>query len=59
MAVRKNYDSIKFIKSPYESVQEEAVKIRYDALRYINSPCHNAELIAVKNNEAAINLYII
>ena len=55
MAVRKNYDSIKFIKNPYESVQKEALKISYDALRYINSPSHNIEIEAIKNNEAAIS----
>ncbi len=55
MSVRKNYDSIKFIKEPYESVQEEAVKISYDALRYIKGASHNAQLIAIKNNEAAIS----
>ena len=48
-------DSIKFIKSPYESVQKEAIKISYDALRYINSPSHNIEIKAIKNNEAAIS----
>ncbi|MPN02373.1 hypothetical protein SDC9_149589 [bioreactor metagenome] len=56
MAVRKNYDAIKFIKEPYARVQEEAVRISYDALRYIHSPTYQAELIAIKNDERAIRL---
>lgn len=50
----RDYDSIKYIKDPYESVQEAAVNISYDALRYINSPCYKAEVAAIKNNEAAV-----
>ena len=46
----RDYDSIKYIKEPYESVQEAAVNISYDALRYINSPCYKAEVAAIKNN---------
>ena len=52
--MRKDYDSIKYIKEPYESVQEAAVNISYDALRYINTPCYKAELAAIKNNEMCI-----
>ena len=55
MAVRKDYDSIKYIEEPSEAVQIEAVKAKYDALRYIKTPCFKAEIEAVKNNEAAIN----
>ena len=44
-----------YIKEPFESVQEEAVKISYDALRYIKSPSFNAQLIAVESDEAAIS----
>ena len=55
LAVKKNYDSIKYIENPTEAVQREAVDANYDALRYIKSPSHELEMHAVKSNESAIN----
>ena len=51
---KKDYDSIKYIKNPYESAQIEAVKANYGALKYINTPTYEAQSIAIKQNEAAI-----
>ena len=55
MAIRKNYDSIKYIENPSEKVQLEAIKENYDALRYIKNPSYSIELEAIKENESAIN----
>lgn len=54
LAVKKDYDSIKYIKNPCENAQIEAVKANYGALKYINTPTYEAQSIAIKQNEAAI-----
>ena len=54
LAVRKNYDSLKYIENPSEKVQFEAVKISHDALRYLKSPSLESQIIAIKNNESAV-----
>lgn len=54
-AVNSGWSILEYIKNPYESVQEEGIKINYSALKFINSPSHSAEITAIKKNEAAIS----
>ena len=55
LAVKKDYDAIKYIKETSEEVSLEAIENYWGAIRYINNPSLNVKGAAVIENEEAIN----
>jgi len=53
-AVKKDYDSIRYIKDPNEKVQIEAVKNHWSAIKYIEKPTVESQKIAISQSEEAI-----
>ena len=55
LAVRKDYDAIKYIKETSEEVNLEAIENYWGAIRYISNGSLNVKRAAVAKNEEAIN----